>query len=102
MWVCSGCYAYDHAACFSMQLIGGYAFCTECAPWAEAQVSRHITQLQRQQWECRLQHQLADWREASPSTAAAMAIMGVAIGGAGVAHVQTGARWHEVYAAVSA
>ena len=62
VWVCSACYRAGHPGCLGVQLLEGYAFCSECHPWAVTQHQRLTTEAAMQRWSERLTGQLANWR----------------------------------------
>ena len=78
--VCSVCYSAGHHQCPRIEVVGEYAFCEQCSPWAIAQYSTVVTDQQKQKWSTRLARQLASWRETAVTTQGVASTLGLALG----------------------
>eukprot|EP00959_Pyramimonas_sp_CCMP1952_P452987 9467492-Pyramimonas_sp.AAC.1 len=89
LYVCSACYRSGHHGCLKVEVVGEWAFCERCSPWAISQYSNFNTDVQRQMWSTRLARQLASWKETAVTTQGVASAVGPALG-SGVAMMGQG------------
>ena len=79
-YVCSGCHKIGHYRCLSVSMVGGYAFCNDCATSAITQYGKQVTEHQKTESHRIYAQQMAAWKEAAVHTTGVAGTVGLTIG----------------------